>query len=65
MGKSTDLNLYIFFCSYLRAVAYREFTRLIHEILGRQRIPLPACVYTAIRRTFQTDEELVGFLDED
>ncbi|CAH3185335.1 unnamed protein product [Porites evermanni] len=53
---------------YLRSIAYREFTRLVHGHLGKTRIPLPACVYTAIRKAFPNveDEPLTGFqLDED
>lgn len=48
---------------YLRAIAYREFTRLVYGYLGKKRIPLPACAYSAIRETFKTDddEESAGF----
>eukprot|EP00794_Sanderia_malayensis_P011506 gene11506-biopygen9179 len=49
--------------SYLRAVSYREFTRLVHGILGKKRIPLPACAYFAIRKKFPTDKEFTGFED--
>ncbi|XP_048586230.1 uncharacterized protein LOC125568312 [Nematostella vectensis] len=41
----------------LRALAYREFTRLIYGIMGRKIIPLPACAYHAIRRTFPMAED--------
>lgn len=54
--------------SYLRSVAYREFSRLVYGFLGNKRIPLPGCAYTAIRKKFQggTDESFTGFdLDED
>lgn len=34
---------------FLRGIAYREFTRLVHGYLGGRRIPLPACSYHAIR----------------
>ncbi|XP_046855950.1 uncharacterized protein LOC124449052 [Xenia sp. Carnegie-2017] len=37
---------------YLRSVAYREFTQLVHGYLGRKRIPLPACAYHSIRTRF-------------
>lgn len=50
----------IFFPRFLRSVAYREFTRLIHGYLGyKKRIPLPACAYSCIRQTFKnnSDEE--------
>ncbi|XP_015766905.1 PREDICTED: uncharacterized protein LOC107345686 [Acropora digitifera] len=42
---------------YLRAVAYREFSRLVYGYLGKRRVPLPACAYTAIRETFPTEED--------
>ncbi|XP_048586635.1 uncharacterized protein LOC125568409 [Nematostella vectensis] len=47
----------------LRALAYREFTRLIYGIMGRKIIPLPACAYHAIRRTFPMaeDDDGAGF----
>ena len=54
------LNLcYHFFLigRYLRAVAYREFSRLVYGYLGKRRVPLPACAYTAIRETFPTEED--------
>ncbi|CAH3035250.1 unnamed protein product [Porites lobata] len=53
---------------YLRLIAYREFTRLVHGYLGKRRIPLPACANTAIRKALPSkeDEPLTGFqLDED
>lgn len=34
--------------SYLRSVAYWEFSRLVYGFLGNKRIPLPGCAYTAI-----------------
>eukprot|EP00794_Sanderia_malayensis_P001066 gene1066-biopygen294 len=49
--------------SYLRAVSYREFTRLVHGILGKKRKLLPACAYFAIRKKFPTDTEFTGFED--
>ncbi|KAM7439812.1 hypothetical protein ABFA07_010899 [Porites harrisoni] len=47
----------------MRVVAYRQFSRLVYEFLGKKRIPLPACAYTIIRRTYplQDNEELTGF----
>ena len=53
----------LFTCSFLRSVAYREFSRLIYDFLGNKRIPLPACAYTEIRRAFPCakDEEYSGF----
>ena len=51
------------FPRYLRAIAYREYTRLVYGYLGKKRIPLPACAYSAIRKAFKTDEdeESAGF----
>lgn len=48
---------------YLRSIAYREFSRLVYGFLGDRRIPLPACAYGAIRKTFplSDDEEFCGF----
>lgn len=64
-----NISFTIFFsCSYLRSVAYREFSRLVYGFLGNKRIPLPACAYTAIRKEFPvgSDESFTGFdLDED
>lgn len=55
-------------CSFLRSVAYREFSRLVYGLLGKKRAPLPACAYTAIRKAFTVSEEdeFTGFvLDEE
>lgn len=57
-----------FICSFLRSVAYREFSRLVYGFLGNKRYPLPACAYDAIRKTFpcSKDEQFIGFeLDEE
>ncbi|XP_031553286.1 uncharacterized protein LOC116290400 [Actinia tenebrosa] len=44
--------------SFLRSIAYREFTRLVHGYLGyKRRIPLPACAYTRIRKCFRISED--------
>lgn len=54
--------------SFLRAVAYREFIRMVYGILGRRRIPLPACAYHEIRKKFPVtkDKSFTGFeMDED
>ena len=59
---------FFFSCSYLRSVAYREFSRLVYGFLGNKRTPLTACAYTAIRKASPagTDESFTGFgLDED
>jgi len=39
----------------------------VYGYLGKKRIPLPACAYTAIRKAFpvQGDETLTGFEVED
>ena len=49
--------------SFLRSVAYREFTRLVYGPLGRKRIPLPAGAYTQIRTVFpgSSEETHAGF----
>ncbi|XP_065054820.1 uncharacterized protein LOC135683487 [Rhopilema esculentum] len=50
---------------FLRAIVYRQFTRLVYGLLGNKRIPLPACAYHTIRTKFKTDEEFCGFDDND
>lgn len=54
------------FCKfrYLRSVAYREFTQLVHGYLGNKRIPLPACAYHAIRTRF-VGKDFQGYDDEE
>ena len=37
---------------FLRSVACREFIRMVYGILGKRRVPLPACSYHQIRKTF-------------
>jgi hypothetical protein len=37
-------------------VAYREFIRMIYGILRKRRVPLPACAYHQIRKTFPMAE---------
>ena len=55
--------IYFNYSRYLRSIAYREFSRLVYGFLGDQRIPLPACAYSSIRKTFplSKDEEHTGF----
>ncbi len=53
-----------FFSRFLRSIAYRQFTRLVHGRIGNHRIPLPACAYSIIRTTFQTDEQLTGYQED-
>lgn len=50
---------------FLRGIAYREFTRLVHGYLGGRRIPLPACSYHAIRKAFPDEAAYAGFDPED
>ncbi|CAB3984796.1 Hypothetical predicted protein [Paramuricea clavata] len=53
---------------FLRSVAYRKFTRMVYGVIGKTRIPLPACAYHAIRKKFPLtkDESFTGFeIDED
>lgn len=52
----------------MRSVAYREFSHLVHGRIGKNRVPLPACAYHAIRSTFKpndNDECFVGFQDDE
>lgn len=65
VGCCTALKLGIFQYRFLRGIAYREFTRLVHGYLGGRRIPLPACCYHAIRRTFPDTSDYAGFETED
>ena len=49
-------------------MAYREFIHLVYGRVGKNRIPLPACAYHAIRSKFQKkekNENFVDFVDED
>lgn len=43
---------FTFHFTFFRSVAYREFIQLICGRLGKVRIPLPACAYHIIRKTF-------------
>ena len=51
---------------FLRCVSYRGFTRMVYQFLGNKRIPLPACAYMAIRKTFPVTEKeaFTGYVDE-
>ncbi|XP_067026635.1 uncharacterized protein [Acropora muricata] len=43
---------------FLRGIAYREFTRMVHGFLGiKTRIPQPACAYSSIRTVFPILED--------
>ena len=52
---------------FLRSVAYRQFVRLVWEYVGKSnRLPLPCCVYNAIRSAFPTAEDQYhGYEEED
>ncbi|XP_068712622.1 uncharacterized protein [Montipora foliosa] len=52
---------------FLRAVAYRQFVRLVWEHVGASnRVPLPCCVYNSIRKTFPTTgEDFQGYEEDD
>eukprot|EP00794_Sanderia_malayensis_P002213 gene2213-biopygen1979 len=51
---------------FLRSIAYRDFTSLLHGYLGRSnRIPLPACAYNAVRQAFPVVAgQARGFVEE-
>ena len=52
---------------FLRSVAYRQFVRLVWEYVGKSnRLPLPCCVYNAIRSAFPTaQDQYHGYEEED
>ncbi|XP_074631276.1 uncharacterized protein LOC141889849 isoform X2 [Acropora palmata] len=52
---------------FLRSVAYRQFVHLVWEYVGKSnRLPLPCCVYNAIRSAFLTAEhQYHGYEEED
>ena len=61
-----NCSVFFLFYRFLRGVAYREFTQLVHGFLGGKRIPLPACAYHAIRTgPSGEDEEFVGYEDNE
>ena len=63
-----NIYFYVFILlhKFLRGVAYREFTQLVHGFLGGKRIPLPACAYHGIRTELsEENEEFVGFEDNE
>jgi hypothetical protein len=52
----------------MRSGQYREFIHLVYDCVGKNRIPLPACAYHAIRSKFQPKEKgehFIGFQDEE
>ncbi|XP_046862728.1 uncharacterized protein LOC124456292 [Xenia sp. Carnegie-2017] len=51
---------------FFRVVAYRQFTRMVHGILRDKRIPLPACAYHVIRKTFnlKKNEHFAGYEED-
>lgn len=52
---------------FYRSVAYRQFFRLVWVYAGNaKRLPLPCCVYNAIRCEFPEEDGIYnGFLEED
>lgn len=66
--KYVSLPLILLSFRFMRRVAYREFSHLVHGCIGKNRVPLPACAYHAIRSTFKpndNDECFVGFQDDE
>lgn len=50
------------FLRFLRVVAYRQFTCLVHVQLKDKLIPLPSCAYNAIRSTHELfDDAFTGY----
>ena len=49
----------------MRSGAYREFIHLVYGRVGKNRIPLSACAYHAIRTKFQTKEKNDGRKTDD
>ncbi|XP_065058641.1 uncharacterized protein LOC135686047, partial [Rhopilema esculentum] len=49
---------------FLRSVSYREFTSLVYGIIGKRRVPLPACAYHAIRNKFKENDIFTGYVDD-
>lgn len=58
-------TLVLFCYRFLHGIAYHKFTPLVHEYLGGKRIPLPACSYYAIRKTFPHTSAYARFETED
>ena len=52
-------------CRFLRAFAYRDFTKLIHRKLGKKRIPLPACAYLISEDTEKVSFKCFGGYKDD
>ena len=42
---------------FIPAVAYKQFTRLVHGYMGGKQFPLPSCAYAAIQEKFKSDDE--------
>ena len=59
------LTLFLFFFKFLWAISYREFSQMVYGALGRLRIPLPACVYQAIKTKFRENSNVFTGSDED
>ena len=70
LSKLLDVSVMVlyFFNRFLRSVAYRQFVGLVYGRLGKKRVPLPACTYTAIRRKFTSqrqDCQYSGYANEE
>jgi len=52
----------------MRSVAYRQFIHLVHDRVGKNRIPLPACAYHSIRKSYQpkdSSDSFAGFQEDE
>lgn len=64
MGRCIALHLFFSVTGFCM-VLHIKFTPLVHEYLGGKRIPLPACSYYAIRKTFPHTSAYARFETED
>ena len=49
---------------FLRVVAYRQFTRLVHGRFRDRRISLPSCTCLAIRSRYAPEDDLFTGYDD-
>ena len=56
-------RIYLLF-RFLRGVAYRQFTRMVHGQLKDRRMPLPSCAYNIIRTTHKPKHDVFTGFDE-
>ena len=63
----SQLSLFLLLSRFLRSVAYRQVVRFIWDYMGcSKRIPLPSCIYHAIRAEFPSDNgDYHGFQEEE